>query len=90
MSRGKIKTPKSIMLPYTIKSLINCTELIDICNTLGHGVSRSILEELATENAFLVIDQQQENLAMPLEVAKDRLTIVVYDNIDRLEETLTY
>ena len=64
VSRGKIKTPKSIMLPYTIKSLTNCTELIDICNKLGHGVSRSILEELATENAFLVLGQQQEMMAL--------------------------
>ena len=89
MSQGKIKTPKNIMLPCTIKSLTHCTELIDICSKLGHGVSRSILKELATENAFLVTDQQQENLVMPLEVVEDRLAIAVYDNIDRLEETLT-
>ena len=89
MSQGKIETPESIMLPYTIKSLTNCPEIIDICNKLGHDVSRPTLEELVTENAFLVIDQQQENLVMPLEVAEDRLTIAVYDNIDRLEETQT-
>ena len=42
MSWGKIKIPKCIMLPYTIKSLTNCTELIDICYKIGHGVRRSI------------------------------------------------
>ena len=73
------------MLPYTIKSLTNCTELIDIWNKFGHGVSRSILEELATVNAFLVIDQQQENLVMPLEVSEDRLTRPAGRNSNRLE-----
>ena len=40
---GRIKTPKRIMYPYTIKSLTNCTELIDINSRLGHGISRSLI-----------------------------------------------
>ena len=77
------------MLPYTVKSLTNSRKLIYICSKLGYGVSRSILEELATENAFLVIDQQHENLVMLIEVAEDRLTIAAYDNVYQLEEILT-
>ena len=46
------------MLPTVIKSLTNCTELITLNNKLGHGVSKSILEELFTENAFNIIDKQ--------------------------------
>ena len=40
---GRIKTPKSILYPYAIKSLTNSTKLITINNQLGHGVSASIL-----------------------------------------------
>ena len=39
ISCGKIKTPKSILYPYTIKALTNNTELITITNRFGHGVS---------------------------------------------------
>ena len=55
-SNGRIKTPKSILYPYAIKSLTNSTRLITINNQLGHGVSASILEELAAENAFRVLE----------------------------------
>ena len=68
----------------------NSTELIDICSKLGHGVSRSLLEELATENAFKVVEQQEDNsLVMPLGMNENTLTIAVHGNIDRLEETLS-
>ena len=56
ISYGRVKTPKSILYPYTIKSLTNSTKLITINNQLGHGVSASILEELGTENAFRVLE----------------------------------
>ena len=78
------------MFPYTIKTLCNSTELIEICNKLGHGISRSALEELATEHAFKIMEQQQvNNLVMPLGMNEGALTIAVHDNIDRLEETFS-
>jgi hypothetical protein len=90
VSRGRIKTPKSIMYPYTIKSLTNCTELIDISSRLGHGISRSLVEELTTENAYRVMDQQNEGtVALPPGSKEETFTIAVYDNIDRQEETLS-
>ena len=42
-SNASIKTPKSILYPYHIKSLTNNTELINITSPLGHGVSYSFL-----------------------------------------------
>ena len=71
------------MYPYTIKSLTNCTELIDTNSRLGHGISRSLVEELSTENAYLVIDHQSEG------TVEKTFTMAVYDNIDRQEETLS-
>ena len=37
ISNGRIKTPKSILYPYAIKSLTNSTKLITINNQLRHG-----------------------------------------------------
>ena len=56
-----IKTSKGILYPYAIKSLTNSTNLITN-NQLGHGVSASILEELATEIAFQVLENQLDNI----------------------------
>ena len=86
ISNGRIKTPKSILYPYAIKSLTNSTKLITINNQLGHGVSASILEELATENTFRVSENQLDNSIL---LMKDVVTMTDHDNIDRNEETLT-
>ena len=86
---GRIKTPKSILYPYAIKSLTNSTKLITINNQLGHGVSASILEELATENAFGVLENQLNNSVLLNGVSKEVFTMTVHDNIDTNEETLT-
>ena len=62
ISNCRIKTSKGILYPYAIKSLTNSTNLITINNQLGHGVSASILEELATEIAFQVLENQLDNI----------------------------
>ena len=89
ISNGRIKTPKSILYPYAIKSLTNSTKLITINNQLGHGISASILEELATENAFRVLENQLENSVLLHGVSTEVFTMTVHDNIDRNEETLS-
>ena len=53
---GKIKTPKSILFLYAIKSLTNNTELINIKHKYGHGISYTILKELDTEYVLLQLN----------------------------------
>ena len=89
ISNGRIKTPKSILYLYAIKSQTNSTKLIAINNQLGHGISASILEELATENAFRVLENQLEDSVLPHGVSNEVFTMTVHDNIDRNEETLS-
>ena len=89
ISNGRIKTPKSILYPYAITSLTNSTKLITINNQLGHGISASILEELATENAFRVLENQSEDSVLLHGVSNEVFTMTVHDNIDRNEETLS-
>ena len=89
ISQGRVRTPKSILFPYAIKSLTNTTELIKITNRLGHGVSYNLLEELETENAYGDIGWQENGLALPESCLENTFSILVADNIDLQEEMLS-
>ena len=91
ITHGKIKTPKSILFPYAIKSLTNNTELINITHKYVHGISYTILEELDTEYALLQLNRREETggVVLPEGCEERELAIVVADNIDRNEETLS-
>ena len=42
-----------------------------------------------TENAYIIQDQQQADVILPLNCLKESFTVYVADNIDRKEETLS-
>ena len=69
--------------------LTNNTEIINIINRLGHGVSYSIISEMHTENAFRIQEQQLDEIVIHEDTVKEKFTVYVADNIDRNEETLT-
>ena len=89
LNGGRVKIPKNVLLPSVIKALTNNTEIINIINRLGHGVSYSILSEMHTENAFSIQKQQLEEIFIPEDTVKKKFTVYVANNIDRNEETLT-
>ena len=89
VTNGKVRTPKSILFPYNIKMLTNNTELINMTNKLGHGISYTLLEELETENAYKIISQQDDGIVVPTGCINGAFTVLVADNIDRQEETLS-
>lgn len=95
VSRGEIKTPKSILLTSLVKSLTNNTECIRVLNKLGHGIDYHAMEELETQEALKVIDQKTEKkVAIPIKIMEtynscSNVALVVSDNIDNLERTLS-
>ena len=90
MHNGCVLTPKSILFPLQIKDLTNNYNLIATTNKLGHGVSYSILQEILTEVAYEKTESNKENeVALPENCIKERFTVLVEHNIDRLEETLS-
>ena len=90
LHQGKKLTPKSILLPLLIKSLTNNTELITKISRLGHGVSYTKLGEVITEAAHSRIDNNVDEIFyLPEKCTKGCFTMLVEDNIDRNEETLT-
>ena len=90
ITNGWVKTPKSVLYPYHIKSLTNNTELINITCRLGHGISYFLLEELSTEITYQRLEAVEEGSVCLPEDCKTGayFTIEVDDNIDLLEETL--
>ena len=84
-SNERITLPKLLLLPSIVKALTDNTEFI-ILNKLGHGMSYSLLMEAKTENTYKIYEQARYN---PKKYKKDTLTIIVADNIDRNEETLS-
>ena len=90
ITNGIVKTPKSFLMPTIIKTLTNNTELINITNKLGHGVSYTLLMEADTENAYNIFEKQlKDDCVISATCKKEAFSIYVADNIDRLEETLT-
>lgn len=83
-------TPKSVLLPCQIKDICNSYELITTINKLGHGISYTVLQEILTEVAYQKTELADTNdVILPENCSKGRFTILVEDNIDRLEETLS-
>ena len=89
-SCGQSKPPKHILLSYGVKTLTGNVELIQMLNRLGHGVSYTQLEE---NDTALCLQKMAANLnqrvVLPAVIQPNVFTNLAWDNIDRLEETLT-
>ena len=48
VSCAGVKTPKHVLLPFAVKSLTGCTELIKILNRISHRVSYTKTQEIDT------------------------------------------
>ena len=86
---GKVKPPKHIMLPFAVKSLTGNTELIRTLNRLGHGISYTQVEEIDTALCLQKLQRCQSSVALPSNIYQGVFTTVAWDNIDRLEETIS-
>ena len=85
---GKQRPPKHVLLPLVIKSLTGNVELIQILNCLGHCVSYSMIEQIETALCLQKLGSDQ-NVTLPSNIYPHVFTTLVWDNIDRLEETLS-
>ena len=90
-TRGQVKPPKHVLLPYAIKSLTGNVELITILNRLGAGLSYTQLSEIDTALCLrkLALITPDVEIALPESVQPYVNTTVCFDNIDRMEETLS-
>ena len=87
---GKHKPPKHLLLPYAVKTLTGNIEIIRTLNKFGHGVSYSQLEENDTALCLQKLTTGlNHRVALPASIKPYVFTNFAWDNIDRLEETLT-
>lgn len=90
VSCGQIKPQKQVFLSYGVKTLTGNVELIRMLNRLGHGVSYTQLEE---NDTTLCLQKMASNLnattILPQSIKCNVFTNLAWDNIDRLEETIT-
>ena len=90
VSGGRVIPQKHILLPWSVKSLTGNVEIIKFLNCLGQGISYSKLEEIDT--ALCLQKQKKEEdrgIVLPSSSHPGIQTTLAYDNIDRLEETLS-
>ena len=87
---SRLKPPKHILLPEAVKTLTGNVELIRILNRLGHGMSYTQLEEADTALALQKLESQgTDGTTLPEGIKPNVMTTLAWDNIDRLEETLS-
>ena len=80
-------TAKHILLPWAYWKYV---EVIKLLNRLGHGVSYSKLEEIETAFCLKKIESEEEMaVILPSNIYPGVPTTLAFDNIDRLEETLS-
>lgn len=85
-SKGAKATPKALCLGLTVQHLTWSTHLLGLLNHLGDCASHSTILSFETALAQLQLNQ---GMALPPGVEKQKVTILVWDNIDFLEETVS-
>ena len=90
VSHGKQQPPKDILLPLVVKSLTGNVELLQLLNRLGHSVSYSMTQQIETALCIQKMESVGESaIPLPHNIHPNVFTTLVWDNIDRIEETLT-
>ena len=87
---GQHKPPKHILLPYAVKTLTGNTEIIKALDKFGHGISYRQMEENYTALCLQKLAQSlNERVVLPFSIKANVFTNLAWDNVDRLEETLS-
>ncbi|KAI8521965.1 hypothetical protein Bbelb_017190 [Branchiostoma belcheri] len=89
VSQGKVKTPKHITLAFSVKSLTGNVELVQLLNRLGHSVSYTQMEEISTALCLQKLSNTDGDVPLPSTLRNQAFTTLAWDNIDRLEETVS-
>ncbi len=90
VSRGQLKLPKHILLSYAVKSLTGNVETIKCLNRLGHSISYTHMTEIDTALCLKkMANMPGVGVPLPESVEPEFHTTLAFDNIDRVEETLS-
>ena len=87
VSNGRFLTTKHVFLPLPSNLSQKMQELVKIMNRLRHEVSRSKVLEI--EKTIVNSKLSSSTTLIPNDINQHIATTAVYDNIDRVEETLS-
>ena len=88
VTNGKEKTAKHVLLPNAVKSLTGNVQLIHTLNRLGHSLSYSMMQQIDTALCLQKLSSE-DDVPLPTDLRRGIFTTLVWDNIDRLEETFS-
>lgn len=86
-SKGRRQTPKSLCLGLTVRHLTGSSQIVSLLNRLGHCASWDTVVSLDSSLAQLQLVEGRDKI--PKGFSKKVPTILVWDNIVFLEETLS-
>ena len=86
-SKGTKTTPKSLCLGLTVRHLTGSTRVLGLLNKFGHCASHSTI--LAFETALAQFQLDRGQVYVPAGFQEKKNTILVWDNIDFAEETVS-
>ena len=89
VTNATVMTPKHLILSWAIKTLTGNVELIRTWNCLGHSCSYSKLEEVDTALCIEKLNEDSGKPHLPSGVHPCIPTVLAFDNINRVEETLS-
>ena len=89
VSKGRTKTPKHIALPMAVKNLTGSSEIINLLNCFGHGLSYTQVLSVDTALAEEYLEMQEGGISLPSNVQPNVFALWCWDNNDILEETLS-
>ena len=90
VSNGRQVPPKHILITAAVKTLTGNVELIQFLNRFGHCISYTKYEEIDTALCLQKLSLSPENgVPLPSTIMAGVYTSLGWDNIDRLEETLS-
>ena len=87
-SRGRIVPSKHVAMALGMKSITGSRKVIEILNRFGHSVHYHAAEEMETEIAEKILDQDSET-PDGIERKEGLCTGLAWDNYDEMNETLS-
>ena len=90
VSGGRVKTPKHVVLPLTVRHLTRSSQLVEILNHFGHSLSNSVIQEVETSMVERQIAQAVDGYVyIPPKIQSHVPVVMCWDNNDINEETLS-
>lgn len=86
----KVTVRKQVLLSTTVRTLTGNKELVKLLNRLGHGCNYNKILQIETDLCHQKLENfSDDEVPLPSSIQACIPTVLAFDNIDRLEETIS-